>query len=398
MISIKDFLLRQPSYPERSETDGFYLDFANRLQSEMSGHAFSAKMPEGLSARIALSLTDYLQDIASDAGLWRSFIDANRELYGYSVPFHPIPEEYIDYELNREDVRFLVWYIVAMLWEENRFIYPHDPLLIEYADKCFDILDAVYEDAPVPEHFNISLGLEFGDPEDHTAIYRLGNWLFMHSYLLTPAFSVSLRDIMMGVDPNDPDAQKIVNDKVDEAMLNDVTGPLALFMPEWVYLMLERKLPQEPKSKNTPKIHPYYEKFTAFTGGETIRFFKTYEEMNRFFIDALGWKSGDEHLAQAKGAHDYVLMVSKYKGMLMARDVARCIAAPQNPLYDHEYACKNAFKLIAERGVCPGDLLRRCFKENWLPDAAFPGTDDTDLVAQNCDFLARCYLQIYYRD
>lgn len=93
-----------------------------------------------------------MQDIVSDAGLWRSFVDANRELYGWSVPFHEIPENYIDYELNREDVRFLVWYTVAMLWEEQRFIFPHDARLLDFADGCFAILEEVYDDAPVPEN------------------------------------------------------------------------------------------------------------------------------------------------------------------------------------------------------------------------------------------------------
>lgn len=274
MITLKEFLLRQPSFPEETETDAFYLALANRLEDSTAASKFVTGMPEGLHKRISLALTDYLQDVVSDAGLWRSFIDANRELYGYSVPFHPIPEEYVDYELNREDVRFLVWYVVAMLWEENKTVYPHDPALLSYADECFEILNLEYDEAPVPEQFNISQGLEFGDPEDHKAIYRLGNWLFLHSYLLTPAYSVSLREIMMSVDPKDPDAMKKVNDRLDQAMMDDTTGPLALFTPEWVYLMLERKLPKEPKPKEEPKIHPYYEKFMKYTGGETVRFLK----------------------------------------------------------------------------------------------------------------------------
>lgn len=398
MITLNDFLLRQPSFPDQTETDAFYLDLANRLMSGQAQLSFARDMPDGLLQRMALTLTDYLQDVVSDAGLWRSFVDANRLLYGYSVPFHPIPEEYVDYELNREDVRFLVWYVTAMLWEDRRFIYPRDEALIEFADACFELLESVYDDAPVPEAFNISLGLEFGDPDDHKAIYRLGNWLFLHSYLLTPAYSLSLRDIMMSVDPKDPDAMKVVNDRLDEAMMNDTTGPLALFTPEWVYLMLERKLPKESKPAEQPKTHPYYEKFVTYTGGETIRFFKTYDEMNRFFIDALGWAEGEEHLSQARGADDYVLMVNEHKGMLMARNVAKCIAAPQNPMYDKAYAAKHAFSMLAERGACPGDLMRRCLAENWLPDARFPGTDDTELVAENADFIARCFLQIYYRD
>lgn len=398
MITHKEFLLRQPSFPDATTTDQYYVDLANKIVDATGKMTFVSDMPAGLHDRIALTLTDYMQDIVSDAGLWRSFVDANRELYGYSVPFHITTEKYVDYELNREDVRFLVWYVVAMLWEEKRTIYPHNRELLEFADSCHDILELVYDDAPMPEHFNISYGLEFNDPQDHKAIVKLGNWLFLHSYLLTPAYSLSLRDIMSDIDPNDPDMIKKINDRLDQAMYDDTTGPLAMFTPEWVYLMLERHLPKKMERVEEQTVHPYYEAFVKATDGETLKFFNSYEQMNRFFIEALGWKDGEEHLPQAKGAHDYILMVSKYRGMLMARNVARCIKAPQNPLYDEEYARKHAFEMLCNRGVCPADLLRRCLSEDWLPDAVFPGTNDTEIVKNNADFLSRCYLQMYYRD
>lgn len=208
---------------------------------------------------------------------------------------------------------------------------------------------------------------------------------------------MSMREMMDGVDMNDPDAPVRMNERLDRAMMEDTTGPLALFTPEWVYLMVEGKLPAEKAPATEPAVHPYYDKFTRFTGGEEIRFFDSYEAMNRFFIEALGWEQGEEHLAQAKGAHDYILFVTRNKGMLMARDIARCVKAPGNPLYDAAYAADHAFELLSERGCCPGDLLRYIFAHDWLPDAVFPGTTDRKLVHLNRDFIARCYLRIYYR-
>lgn len=397
-ITTKEFLLRQPSFPEPTETDTYYVGLANKLLDVCSHSELSRQLADGITRRIALTLTDYMQDIVADGGLWRSFVDANRELYGWSVPFHPVPEEYVDYELNREDVRFLVWYVIAMLDEERRDIYPHQQDVLDMADACFCLLDNEYDDAPVNESFNLARGLEFNDPEDHKAIYQLGNWLFLHSYLLTPAYAHSLREVMSDIDVSSPDAMKELNDRLEQAMMEDTTGPLALFTPEWVYLMIERKLPKDIKKKeNAGAAHPYWEKFTTYTGGEEIRFFDSYEAMNRFFVDALGWEDGIEHLSQAKGAHDYILLVTHDKGMLMARDIARCVKSPANPLYDASYARKHAFELLSERGVCPGDLLRYIFEHDWLPDAVFPGTEDYSLVADNRDFIARCYLQIYYR-
>lgn len=126
-------------------------------------------------------------------------------------------------------------------------------------------------------------------------------------------------------------------------------------------------------------------------------YFGSYEEMNAFFVSALGWADNEEHLPQMKNCRDFILMVNREKGMLVAHDIARCIAAPDNPLYDRDYARTHAIELLTERGCCPGDLLSYVCSNGWLPDAVFPGSDDTELVASNWDFIARCYLQQYYR-
>lgn len=395
-ISKKDFIVRQPSFPEWTDSDDWYLGLASDLVKIIEESGFGKSIPGSLVKRIALTLADYMQDIVADGGLWRSFVMANRELYGYSVPFHDIPEEYVDFELNREDVRFLCWYAIAMLWDEMRGLYPHNSRLLEMADRCYEKMSDSYDEAPVPVGYKLAHGLEYSDPGDKEAIYNLGQWLFLHSYLLTPAFALTLQEIMAALDKGKDDFDVELNKALETSMTEATTGPLALFLPEWIWLMIKGRLPKESIPSPTA-YHPYYEKFTKATGGELIRFFENYEEMNAFFISALGWEKGVEHLSQVKGASDYVLMVNPHKGMLMAKDIAKCIKAPQNYLYDAAYAREHSFELLSRRGACPGDLLRMLQKENWLPDAVFPGTDDTALVQSNYDFIARCYLQLFYR-
>lgn len=395
-ISKQEFLLRQPDYPNWNETDEYYYNCGNELYNTCKYNSFVKSMPEGVYKRIVLTLINYLQDIVGDTGLWRSFVNANRELYGFSIPFHTVSESYIDYELNREDVRFLVWYLTAMLWEEKRLIFPHDNALISFADNCFDYLDSVYDNAPIPVNYNLTKGLDLNDAEDTEKILHLGNWLFLHSYLLTPAFALSLHQLMSEMDTNNPDFTSELNKRLEEAIVEDTTGPLALFIPEWVYLIINGALPK-PKNVNNNAEHPYYKKFITNNDGKTIKFFNSYSAMNQFFIDALGWEPGEEHLAQVKGANDYVLMVNKSKGMLMASNICRCIKSPDNPYYNKGYADQHAIELLTERGCCPGDLLHEILRNNWLPDAKFPNTDDYKLVADNADFIARVYLQLYYR-
>lgn len=395
-ITLKDLAISQPNYPKLSESILFYVDLANKIFENIEKTEFGSKMPEGLRKKISLTLADYMQDIVADAGLWRSFVTANRQLYGFTLPFYPISDSYIDFELNEEDVRFLVWYVVAMLWEDERFVSPNDDRLLTLVSHAFHVMEENYEEAPVSEHFQMAQGLEFKDPGDREKIYSLGNWLFLHSYLLTPAFAYSLQEIADEIGMNDPDFNAKLNKRLEEAMINETCGPLALFTPEWVYLMLEGKL-HEANENEASQPHKYYEAFTRFTQGRDIMYFDSYEKLNRFFIEALGWSSDEEHLSHVKGQHDYTLMVDKTKGMLMAVNVARCIASKNNPLYDKEFADKNAFSLLVVRGLCPGDLLRRIFKENWLPDAHFPGNEDYEFVNKYADFIARTFLQIYYR-
>ncbi len=397
-ISLDEFRIWQPSFPTEEVTDKYYLGIANKLLDIYVASGILKEIPERLVKRMCLCITGYFQDIVADAGIWRSFVDACRKLYGYSVPFHEEGEKYVDYELNIEDIRFLTWYSLAMVFEDMRDLYPHDSRILDLAEKWFGFLAEVYDDAPVPEGYNISRGLEFHDPEDSEKIYHLGHWLFLHCYLMTPAFALTLSQIM--ADPELMKSQDItlLQNRIEQSMMEDPTGPLSLFIPEWLQLIIEGKMPKERVDDNNKDRHPYYLKFTEATGGKELKYFGDYQEMNRFFIEKMGWDKDQEHLPMMKSERDFVIMVNPTRGMLVARNVARCIADPENPYYDKEYAQKNAIDLLTVRGRCPADLVKYACKHGWLPDAMFPESDDHMLVETNWDFIARCYLQQYYRD
>lgn len=399
-ISERDFAIRQPYFPGKAEGEDFYLQLSRGLFGKIGETAYGASLPEGLIRHLALTLAGYMQDVTADAGLWRSFVTANRELYGYTVPFHAEDEEYVDFELNRNDIRFLCWYDIAMMDMERRALYPHDKGLLEMADILFEYLDARYDDAPIIDKFNIARDLSLTDEEDREPIFHLARWLFNNSWLLTPAYALDLAEIVNSPDVMVDKEGIALYRRIDEAVSQDTTGPLALYITEWVYLMLNGKLPDSvfPNEKKcSDTIHPYYSKFVEATGGKEIAYFATYKEMNEFFIKALGWEKGCEHLGQIKSSRDFVLLVNAEKGMLVARNVARCIADPENMLYDKDYALDHAFDLLTIRGLCPHDLLSYIFAHGWLPDARFPESGNYSLVAENHDFIARCYLQKYYR-
>ena len=293
-IQMQDFLVRQPAFTGEPATADFYLDIARRLAVCLTQCELSEGLNPSVIKRTALNLTDYLQDIVADGGLWRSFVDANRKMHGRTVPFYNVSSGYVDYELNIEDVRFLVWYSIAMLSEEHRDLYPLDKGLMRMADEAFALLEGVYDDAPLPEDWRLTLGLDLKDPEDKDRIYSLGHWLFLSSYLLTPAFALDLMEIVSDPAMTKEDGSEYLQRRLESAMMENPTGPLALYDTEWLCLLMEGKLPDlMPKvNKEDAEPHPYYSAFVKATDGKRIAYFSSYDEMVFYRGDGMGGRKG----------------------------------------------------------------------------------------------------------
>ncbi len=395
MLSFESFLIAQPCYPEEKSTDAYYFNLANSLIKGAKDIKGLKSIHLSLLERAALCVVGYYQDMIADAGLWHGFVDECRRLYGTPVPFYSVSDDYLDYELNKEDVKFLVWYAIAM-YSDNRCIYPYDPELMSIADCWYDILESVYDESPTPDGFHLAHELDVYAEEDKEMVLRLGSWLYLHSWLLQPAFALTSSEIFAGMS-----AEGKTNQEIAEVFNNTInkepTGPLALFLGEWVHLTVNHKLPRKRQREEEHETHPAFIRMTEENGGFPLKFILGYENFNSYLINVLGWKSGEEHLAQLKGCRDFVLMTNPKKGLLVAPDICRCISAPFNALYDKEYACKHALDLLTERGVCPHDLLSYVCENGWLSDACFPGSNDIEVTQRYHDFIARCYLQLYYR-
>jgi hypothetical protein len=406
-ITLQQFQIRQPNYPESSSTEEYYYNLCNELLKNWEKSGIFEKLPDEIKKRVVLGVVGYYQDVISDAGIWRTFVNRNRLLYNRTLPFYDIDDDYVDYEMNLQDVRFLVWYTISMLYEPMRYIYPLDSQIEELAILFFNILEQHYDTAPEPDGYHPGKELEMTDVNDAETIFKFGHWLFMHSYLMTPAYSLRLAEMLQESGVNNPNDYSLLQQRLEESMRNDPIGPLALYMREWLYLIVDGKLPPIPrsvrKSKEQMAPHPLYSSFIKATDGSVIKFFDSYESLNNFFIDSLGWERKEEHLPHLKGNDDFVLMVNNEKGMLVAKNINRCIAHPLNKSYDKNYAIKHAFELLTHRGCCPVDLLKYLIEGNYLPDAVFPNVhtkynkENIRLTSENADFIARCYLQQYYR-
>lgn len=414
-INIRQFLFAQPNGDVEQSSDKIYLALANKLYHTWDTKHLLQEAPDDLKKVVCLGLVGYYQDIISDAGVWRAFINLCKKMYGNYVPFHKDNEEYIVYELNRADVEFVVWYMLAFNSMQFRFCAPTEPKLIKLAAELYDILEDEYDEIPAPAHYKDLFDCELHNSEDSETLYDLGQWLFWKNWLMVPPFQLSYANIysqLVEIQHNaaSPDIARTQIEEIRNQVLTSMpTGPLALYLREWMSLILTNKL-QTPESHNnvdTDKEHPYYTAFMAANEGKEMKFIRTYEELNEFFIHGMGWNADEKHLPQFKGHTDFVLMATYGKGLMVAKNIAKCIKHPDNPLYDTEHAKKFAFTLLSQRAVCPSDMLIHICSNNWLPDANFPemaiagkdgkSTDTCTLVRDNWDFIARVYLQEFYR-
>ena len=328
----------------------------------------------------------YVEDVVSGLGLWRCFTKEHTALYGKPLPFRKVSADWLSDEVNEEDVAFLIWNTWQKATFSHGFVSPLHPDIIRQAAAFLPLVERAYEEAPENEAL-AGFWDTFATKEEAE---RKLTWLFGHTYLTEP----SMQPYIAHVAPHD---RFIVP-----------TGPLALFLHEWTDRLAadpsrwkeveglytsEPEVPERVKEQNRRN----YELFTAHTQGREVAYLPDYEALRGFLTGVLQWPDDDNHtLPQFRAHRNFVLLVNREKGILLAKDVAACIADPDNPLYRPEEARRKAFLLLTEEMLCPPDLLHRCIANGWLPDASLSGEADS-WVQENADFIARHTLLYYYR-
>ena len=170
-ITIKEFMLKQPNYPEVAESDKYYIILANRLAKLLENSRLLVNTPEQVRKDVVLAVVGYYQDIVADAGIWRSFSTMCKELYGTPLPIYDIPDDYIESELNEVDVKFVVWYVLEMSQESNGTLSPFNSMVERVAHLFFSVLDAAYDDAPVPVELQLALDVDLHDEAEAPVSY-----------------------------------------------------------------------------------------------------------------------------------------------------------------------------------------------------------------------------------
>ena len=403
-ITVKDYMKMQPNYPKVADSDKYYLQLALQLDSCFEKAELRLPLDKDVKCAISLATIGYFQDIVADCGIWRSFITIHKELYGKPLPFYDLPESYCESELNKEDIKFIIWYIAECHSDEFGLLSPFHPDIARLADMFYAILDKEYLDAPLPTEYTMAMDVELDNIGQAQDIFTLSSWLFWDSYLMPHAAKGAIHEAR-------EEAQQIIakyadrkaasshlSDLNDRVMLSNPTGPLALTVGEWLKMIVDNELPEFEDSMAPQQPHRFYTQLIHATGGEPIAFFNSYDTLESFLSNEMGWgENSTGHLPHLRKYDNFVVFGTPQKGILVAHDVAQYICHPSNPSFNKLDAGENGYHLLTLRGNCPIDLVKHIFSNGLAQHIRLPYDPEGRILKDNWDFLARLYQQRFYR-
>lgn len=246
-ISVKDYMERQPWNPKVAETDQYYLWIALRLAKLWDESPWLRALDDTVRRDVVLAVTGYFQDVVADGGLWRSFTRLHNMRQGAPLPHYGRSEDYVDYELNLNDVRYVMWWTLAGE-DADGAISPHDPELEALATAFHMLLDEEYEEAPVPRQLCIANEVDLDDPQDAQRIYDYAYWLYWRSFLIRPSSQAVMDRAMPEAHAiiaraGEHDARPLLQELNERLMSTVPAGPIRLTVAQWLRLIVDDELP-----------------------------------------------------------------------------------------------------------------------------------------------------------
>lgn len=238
---------RQPGNPKVAETDQFYLWIALRLAKIWDESPWLRDLDDEVRRDVVLAVTGYYQDVVADGGIWRSFSQMHDSRHGAPLPHYGRGEDYVDYELNLDDVRFVMWWTIAGEQGVDAFD-PYDSGLESLAMAFYMLLDEEYEQAPVPRQFCIANEVDLDNPADARRIYDYAYWLYWRSFLLRPSSQAVMERAMpeahaIIAQAGEHDARPLLQDLNERLMSTEPAGPIPLTTAQWLRLIIDNQLP-----------------------------------------------------------------------------------------------------------------------------------------------------------
>lgn len=167
-------------------SDRYYENLVNRIYKSLYELQILVELPDKalICDFVSKTAAGYLEDKASDFGVWNAFVTLHERRYGKPLPFYDIPEGQYEMDtIHVEDVRFMVWMAFNMIANRNNvFLSPRTPANKIMADTVYRILYEEWEKAPeairITNYLQKSLAAS-----DWLTQREVASWLSLNCYL-----------------------------------------------------------------------------------------------------------------------------------------------------------------------------------------------------------------------
>lgn len=295
----KDWNLIHP-YNKALATDSAYVALCNELYDSIRNLDEHPEVGKSLLRNCAVSVAAYLEDIVSHLGLWKAFQSTYKEMYGKQLPYFDIDEDYIEDEVNQQDIQFIIWFTLQNSIDKGFVFDPSDSYIATLAENFYPILLDAYEEIPESEDLRKMIWTETLE-KDLGAYTDLAYWLYEQSYLLAPSrlkyekeLEVFLKSYAGRV--SEREIQHLALGFHKEQMLTKPVGPLALTVPEWIVAMAESE--EKRKVKKLREVQVL-----------SSRYFQVVSESGKAYT--INSSEGDEKLKLAKDTFPSALSMQK---------------------------------------------------------------------------------------
>ena len=221
------------------DSDREYSDFANRVVKVMRANNESANWSTDYLRTIAVKVTLYFEDLVSELGLWKTFVNKHRQLYGKPLPFYNIGSDYAADYPCQQDVLYLIWDALIGLNEET-VPNPENPGLLGIARDITSMMEHEFEDIAINDDLVDYLhGASYCG--DFYELRQVLKWFYFDCYLTSGRFTdyyyeqdIDFFKESLHAGPQDAHYGT-------ECMMpfNQGIGPLALQPKEWLALFME---------------------------------------------------------------------------------------------------------------------------------------------------------------
>lgn len=416
----KDFINAHPKGISTA-TDQDYVKFANGIVERITGLIHDLSNDD--IASIALKCALYFEDVIADAGIWRSFVETMRKMYGKPLPFFAVDEaNYYTDEPNLEDVRLLVW-LARQDSHPIGIANPMNEALHKVADAIYRYMEEMFETMPINE----ALADYFLDAKFMTDFYEARDavkWAYLSSYVSCTAKGQG-EMIDVANEYSQIYGPQAFYQAESTLIYTNRIGPLGLYAKEfkdlcntehsinYFYCCLVQfngqwhvsglsswddhfeelfEEEREKKKKMDKAGCPKYNTLVKKNGGSPLFYFKDKDAVINFVKKDMGVKMQNVDIPMFNtNTSNWLLFLPSENGrVLYVPEAATYVCDPRNPYFNEDKAKKDYLSLPLS---IPYVLATYLEEHNMMPYAGFNSIEGDEagrqLLHDNFDFVLR---------